>query len=313
MTASKQQQLFTLGTVQLGLTYGLANQTGKPDDTAATFLLKQAIESGITTFDTARAYGEAERRIGNALQEVGETEITVITKLDPLDDLTPESAQKDVADRVQASVETSCKELQQSAIDTLLLHRWEHRSAFNGIIWKTLRQLQDDGKIKTLGVSVYTPDEAISALQDNTIGHIQLPFNLLDWRWQQAGIPTMARERKDIIIHARSVLLQGFLVTDLPIMARLKNIDAASWHRRLNMVSSQLNRQNRQDLCFAYVRAQDWIDSIVIGIETPAQMKENIALFQRPALSTKDCEFVELQLNNASTTLLNPALWQMKN
>ena len=38
-----------------------------------------------------------------------------------------------------------------------------------------------------LGVSVQSPQEALTALACSDVRHIQMPFNLLDWRWREAG------------------------------------------------------------------------------------------------------------------------------
>ena len=56
-----------LGSVQLGLAYGAANRTGKPSRGQACRLVSRAVDAGITKFDTARAYGDAEERLGEAL------------------------------------------------------------------------------------------------------------------------------------------------------------------------------------------------------------------------------------------------------
>ena len=47
-----------LGTVQLGMNYGIANLDGKPDEEKSFSILRTALEGGINTLDTARAYGE---------------------------------------------------------------------------------------------------------------------------------------------------------------------------------------------------------------------------------------------------------------
>ena len=51
-----------LGTAQLGLAYGVANTTGRPDFHQAVRLIAAAAEGGVNCFDTAAAYGDM--RIG---------------------------------------------------------------------------------------------------------------------------------------------------------------------------------------------------------------------------------------------------------
>jgi len=53
-----------LGTVQLGLNYGVNNTSGLPSKSEVNSILTTAQENGISRLDTAAAYGEAELRIG---------------------------------------------------------------------------------------------------------------------------------------------------------------------------------------------------------------------------------------------------------
>src|SRR5512146_186573 len=75
---------FVLGSVQLGLEYGAANRTGKPAREGAVRLLRHAQASGVAAFDTARSYGEAEERLGEAF---GGGMDRIVTKLSPLSNL----------------------------------------------------------------------------------------------------------------------------------------------------------------------------------------------------------------------------------
>nr|MBQ4319696.1 aldo/keto reductase [Clostridia bacterium] len=54
----------TLGTVQLGMDYGIGGKIEKPDKDYAFAILDRAIESGVNILDTANNYGDSERVIG---------------------------------------------------------------------------------------------------------------------------------------------------------------------------------------------------------------------------------------------------------
>ena len=58
----------SLGTVQLGLSYGINNADGKPSQETANAILNAALDGGINTLDTAGAYGDSEVVIGNWLK-----------------------------------------------------------------------------------------------------------------------------------------------------------------------------------------------------------------------------------------------------
>src|SRR5262245_34278359 len=57
--SEKIKQKLVLGTVQLGINYGINNSTGKPSREIAQHILKKAQQSGIQIIDTAEGYGDA--------------------------------------------------------------------------------------------------------------------------------------------------------------------------------------------------------------------------------------------------------------
>lgn len=63
-TSSKELSRFTLGTVQFGLPYGVANRAGQPPYETARDILACTIEGGGTCLDTAAGYGESESALG---------------------------------------------------------------------------------------------------------------------------------------------------------------------------------------------------------------------------------------------------------
>jgi spore coat polysaccharide biosynthesis protein SpsF len=298
-----------LGTVQLGMNYGAANIAGMPVQLEVQQMLRTAVDYGVTALDTARAYGEAEARIGDALADNREGRAAIITKLDPLYALSIDAFPATVRDAVDASVFRSCRELRTHSLHTILLHRWAHRYSHGAAIWKRLLELRDLGVIKNLGASVSNPAEALEALEDADVKHIQLPFNLLDWRWKAAGVPRAREARQDVIVHARSAFLQGILLNGPQVWPGLQRGSAAEWLQKLDGLVTELGRKSAQDLCIAYVRAQPWITAAVIGSETLAQLRENISLFQASKLSEADCARMEDVLSGAGEELLDPSQW----
>jgi aryl-alcohol dehydrogenase-like predicted oxidoreductase len=297
-----------MGSVQLGLSYGAANRTGKPSRSVACRLVAKAAESGVTKFDTARAYGDAEERLGEALTT--RKAVRTITKLSPLTELPTDASRQEVRGAVDASIELSLRALRRRQIDCLLLHRAQHMTAFGGAIWERLIERLEDGAIAALGVSVQSPPEALAALDCPDVCHIQLPFNLLDWRWREAGIVERIRSRSHVTIHARSVFLQGILAAEDPaVWPKIANVDATAVTALLAVLTHAFGRESVADLCLAYARGQDWIDGVVVGMETEAQLEENLRLFVRFPLTPEDCAALEARLPRLAEPLLDPAQW----
>mgnify|MGYP001451523227 CR=1 FL=1 len=306
---SEYSQL-TLGTAQLGMEYGAANRYGKPTTAEAVSLIHKAIGYGLNSIDTARGYGDAECRVGEALKGGLTGKVRVVTKLDPLAWLEPNQSAASISAAVEASVYRSCRELGLGQLPVLLLHRWEHRHAYNDSIWQKLLEMKEKKVIGLLGASVQSPKEALEALADPEINLVQLPFNILDWRWRKAGVIPALSGRKDLTVHVRSVFLQGILTAEAAVWPRLEGVDAPKLAAEIQGLAAQLGRESRADLCIAYVRAQPWIDSLVIGMETMEQLETNIRLFKNKPLTVAEARMVEAKLSKAPVGLLNPALWK---
>jgi len=191
----------------------------------------------------------------------------------------------------------------------LLLHRWEHRARWHGAAWSRLLELKGKNVIRVVGASVYEPWEALEALQYPEIQLLQIPFNLLDWRWRTAELDKAIASRPDVVIHARSALLQGILIHGPELWPRGEAFDAGAIVDVMNSLVTELRRDSVADLCFAYVRSQSWIHGIVVGCETMRQLVENLRMFQLPPLDPKQSELVERSLPMVSDSLLNPAKW----
>lgn len=295
-----------LGTVQLGLSYGIANKKGQPSIEETNLILNTALNNNINVFDTARAYGESENRIGIFLTEnrIPRANIHLNTKLPPLN-LQENSTllEKKTIESIQQSLEF----LQTSYIDCFLLHRWENQK--NTAIWTTLQEYHRKHVLKKLGTSVLTLEEAIEALQNPMIQFIQLPCNLFDRRWDNQKFLDLRKQRPDVHIQARSTLLQGLFLTSPEKFPILSVSEATSVVDALHKIQKEFNRENIQDLAYSYVRSLPWVSSIVVGVETKKQLLNNIELFKTPLLSLEEKIIIQKIFGNIPEKLLCPSLW----
>lgn len=202
---SRDPRRLALGTAQWGMPYGVANTSGPPADAELDALLEVAHAAGIRTLDTARAYGDAEQRIGS--RSIPEEGWRVITKIAP--DLQREGqGLVEVLESVTASLAQSRQALGVERLPTVLLHRFAHRHICGGRVWRSLLAERDTGRIGALGVSAATPEEAWAALQDPDIEVLQVASSLLDRRLHRHGFFARARELGRTVI-VRSIYLQG--------------------------------------------------------------------------------------------------------
>ncbi len=309
----KKNPSLILGTAQLGISYGITNKVGKPSENQAAEILLQGIGLGVSTLDCASAYGDAEKIIGKTLSGNCINGVSVITKLDPLtwieshciDDLS-------VVKAVRDSVERSAILLKTDKIHTLLLHRYEHYKLRNGLIWHELMRIQSEGLVERIGISLYSPDQAAVVLRDPSFQHIQLPLNILDWRWRNPKIIKAMIGRPDLVIHVRSIYLQGLLLQESDLNMKIGGVELSPYLICLDRLVKLLGRKDRVDLCFAYVNSINWVDGIVIGIEDISQLKLAMKHSKEKPLSEYEKKIVDETLPLAPLELLNPMLWNLQ-
>ena len=310
MIGGRRQSKMVLGSAQIGFDYGISNIRGQPSIDESIEIVRHAASHGLSDVDTARAYGQSEQRIGHALAGGRGNDMRVITKLDPLLCLDDDAAGDAIDHAVDASIFRSCRELGLRTLPVVLLHRAQHLVSYGGQIWKRLLYLRSEGVVDSVGVSVQSVDEARMALQIAGVSHIQLPCNLLDWRWQEAGIDAELLGRPDITVHARSAFLQGLLVQESDeLWPKLEQLSAPSVLNRLRSLVAELDRDGLDDLAIAYLQGQAWIHGVVVGVESMSQLKRNLSLFARKALTASECRYVRAMLPRVPERLLNPSQW----
>tara|TARA_R110002049_G_scaffold52872_28_gene148485 strand:+ start:97374 stop:98969 length:1596 start_codon:yes stop_codon:yes gene_type:complete len=302
---------FILGGAQLGMNYGAANKTGKLCNFDAVNLVRSAALYGVTTVDTARAYGDSEQVVGEAFTGGRCNEMTAITKLSPLDTLSSSSTEGEVIAKVDASIFESCAKLGMNQLNVLMLHRASHLTEYDGLIWNRVCHHLEAGIVRKVGVSVQSVEEALLAINSKKVKYLQLPYNLLDSRWEKSGVIEQIKAVKNkITIHVRSVFLQGLLCsTNFDDWPKLKGLNIAYLAGRLGEISDQLNRDGIDDLAIAYVRSHDWIDGVVIGIETENQLKRNLQIFTNKPLTQSEAQKVRTFLPSVPEDLLDPSRW----
>lgn len=305
------QTKLALGCVQLGMNYGITNKLGKPSLGEAHELLSVADRLGIAYFDTARAYGESESVIGQWLSN-NKAKVKVITKLSPLSGLKASSNDCQVKQLVKDSVCRSVKELGVDSIHVLMLHRAHHINSYHGSIIETLKEFKNVGLIKELGVSVQTPQELCDVLDNEAITYIQLPFNILDFRWLEViDKIKLCKVKRQLNIHVRSALLQGLLISDDPKLWKRAHVnDYARVSRWLKMKAKMLGCGSTHELCLRYVASQDWVDAVVVGAESVQQLLNNYEVLQKPTIKPQDMtKLASEAVGMVSLKSLDPSTW----
>ena len=279
-----------LGGAQLGLPYGVLGTGEKLNSVEIKELLEAASSIGIQTIDTAIAYGSSESVIG----DYSNSRFKIITKLPPV----PKDA-ADVSGWVRQQIDASLSRLQTNSIDALLLHHPQDLTGEFGVkLKKVVDELLSEGVMKRFGISIYSPDELTPIVGHFPIDIVQTPFNVFDQRitpW----LETLGKH--SIEVHARSVFLQGILVS--PANTRPERF--RKWEAQFNHFDNWVSELSMSaiSVCLGVALNQPGISHVIVGALSSSQLLETSA--QIP----KDFPHRSEDMQSNDLALIDPRAW----
>ena len=259
----KLVERLSLGTVQFGMKYGIANKGERVSRAEAFGILKNAYDVGLDTLDTAYSYGESEGAIGEFISETG-SDFSIISK-------TPGNSEA-VTD-IESHLIKTLKKLKKDRIHGYLVHNFKDIVSSKDMVMKCLDSLKKRGLVEKTGISLYRPEE-LSYILDNELSFdiIQIPYNILDRRFEEYFDDLKSKEMD---IHIRSVFLQGLfflgmdkISTDFkPAESTLKELYAISEKENIPISS----------ICLCFVLLNPLVSKAIIGVDSVYQLKDNLA------------------------------------
>ena len=282
-----------LGTVQMGLPYGISNTTGRIPKQESFKILETAYENGIQTLDTAEVYGSAHQLIGDFHQAHPNQRFNVITKIPK------EIASNEIRTRLLNYIE----ELSVENLEAVMFHSFDSYTRDHQLK-KELAKQKEEGVFTYLGVSLYTNEELEQIMDDDIIDLIQLPFNLFD-NTSIKGELLRSAKSKGKMIHTRSAFLQGLFFKDPqnghPVVRRL--------FEPLNKIHFLSKKYGLPVAAIAllYCLKQDFIDRVLIGVDSLNQLQSNLDICHIDLPQDVINEINTIHIENKN--LLNPSLW----
>lgn len=287
----KRISKLVIGTVQFGLNYGVANIDGQVPYREVEKILNYAYENGITTLDTADAYGSSLEVIKKYQKK--HYQFKIMGKF----------SFKESSLEIKNILDASLNRLGVDEIQAYYFHNFDHFMEFSKK--EDFVALKRLGKLKEIGVSLYELDQLKIAINTEWVDIIQLPFNIFDS--DQAKIDLLKKAKKNgKKIYVRSVFLQGlFFMRPEDLRGNVSGLGEQI--KRLREISSKYEI-SISDMALAYCKKQNFIDGILIGVNTLKQLKDNIDsyAYDLPDDVEKEIQSIKIQ----DPKLLNPACWK---
>ncbi|MGY2974735.1 aldo/keto reductase [Thermostichus sp. MS-CIW-37] len=179
-----------LSRVGLG-TWAMGGGWWGPSDRQESYTtIRKAIDLGITTFDTAPIYGlgVSEEVLGQAIKDSGCRDRVVLATKAGLEWTNNKVVRNSSLPRLAQELEDSLRRLQTDVIDLYQIH-WpdplepiEETAAFLG-------QLLQQGKIRAIGVSNFSPEQMDRFRQVAPLHTAQPPYNLFERQIEAEVLP----------------------------------------------------------------------------------------------------------------------------
>jgi len=269
------------------LGFGCASWWGKPrfDERTALGLVHEALDRGVTLFDTGASYsaGEAEPRLGRALKGRDTSRLVIATKAGTYHagggriarDMTPAA--------IVASTERSLKTLGLETLGVLQLHG-PSIGELDEAMQATLGGLKRRGLARAIGLNSFDPAVIEHAIGLEVFDAVMVDYNVL----RPEREPLIARA-----VAAGKGVLAGMPLAmghTRPLLARLKGPQdlwyaarAVAKHRgelargRRFHFLHRLPEMSGSQAALAYVLANPGVSAAVFGATRPEHLRENLA------------------------------------
>jgi len=257
-------------------------------------ILERALELGVTYLDTAPAYADSERVLGQALRRIGARadRLAISTKLggrpQPFDPRDPRG--------LLASVDESRRLLGREVLDILMIHEpdrpglydwWSDPLACTGPVLEVVQKLKADGVVRLIGLGGTTVAELAHCVRTGLFDVVLTAFNYNALYREAAGelLPLAAQLGMGIVIG--SVYGQGGLGRRFdeevrarpPWLSRPRQLQLLALYELLDESGLSIT-----ELSLRYVLSNPEISCALIGAKSAAQLEQSLTAGARGPL-----------------------------
>ncbi|MEN9519206.1 MAG: hypothetical protein RLZZ381_1794 [Cyanobacteriota bacterium] len=286
------------------------------DDRESVRAIRAAVDAGITTIDTAEVYGQ-----GHSEQIVAQA---VSDLRDRLQYASKVFANHLKYDQVIEACDRSLTNLQTDYLDLYQIH-WPSGSFGNESVpieetMSALNKLQEDGKIRAIGVSNFNREQLAQASNYGRIDSLQPPYSLFWRKIENDAIPYCLKHKISVL--AYSPMAQGLLTGKFSPNHKFEPDDHRSANvlfqgqnfERANQALEQLKPIALKHNCTLAQLALAWLiaqpqTNAIAGARTVEQAQDN-AKAANVNLSTEDLQEID-RIGRQVTDHLddNPVMW----
>ena len=284
-----------LGSAQLIKNYGISNSKITTEQNFFK-LLDNCVKRGIKIIDTSDSYENAHEIIG----KYKKYKFEIITKYYFKNKMNKNYYEKIIKKNI-ANTKAAIGYHNLHAVLIHNIHQIDKNSL--SIISNLLIKMKKKHLINKIGISIYNKEDLQKITNLKLIDILQVPINLINQSFCNKKFLEKINKKK-IEIHARSIFLQGILLSsnlhNLEYFKKWKNL----WNRYYSWLHE--NKVSQLTACLTFIKRIKNISGFVVGIENETQFKE--ILNCRIKKKLKFNKF----LNQKNKKLTDPSKWHLQ-
>lgn len=276
----------------------LGQATGKSEQESIA-VAWQALDLGITLFDTAEVYG-TEALVGRALEAVPRDQVVISTKKLP-----PSPAHPDPVRELKQGLEHSLRRLKTDYVDIYHLHgvRPEQYNYAYNVLAPILLRMREEGKLRVVGITeAFIPDPGHlmlqQALEVECWDVMMVGFNLLNPSARSRVFKKTLEKNIGVLgmFAVRRALSQpAQLKTLIADLAQRGQIDpeACDADDPLGFLTQEGKAATIPEAAYRYCRHEPGIHVVLTGTGNAAHLKANVTALLKPPLPQTDLQRLE--------------------
>lgn len=249
-------------------------------------VVRTAINNGITLLDTAYIYGPArsEELVGEVVKEFTREDVVIATKASHKT-VDGETVMDNSPEFLKQAVEDALKRLQTDYIDLFYIHFPDEKTNKREAV-AALKELKDQGKIRSIGVSNFSFEQLKEANQDGHVDVFQGEYNLLNRDAEDTFFPYTEENNITFIPYfpLESGLLAGKYDENTEfddLRADKPNFQGQQFKDNLKKVDQLKEIAEKYDeevahIVLAWYFTRPSVDVLIPGGKRPEQVKNNI-------------------------------------
>ncbi|MDC0043752.1 aldo/keto reductase [Candidatus Pelagibacter sp.] len=284
-----------IGTANFNQRYGLSNFKFKKKE-IKNKIIKTIKRSKIKYIDTAFDYNLST----NFIQSANIKKFNIITKIK-----IPKRNTIKFFKNIRMQILKKIKAFEIKKLEAVLFHETKDLNHSNGFkLLKILQDLKKEGKIKKIGVSLYTSNDLKIVLKIFKPDIVQLPLNVFNQNLIRSKYFKIIKKRK-ISIQVRSIFLQGLLLKNIDKLKKLK-LNKMLFLNLINFDKWCIrNKISRIEACVYFIKNIKGINLITIGFNNQKEFNEILKALKK----NKKLNFRRFNLNSVIT---DPRKWSIK-